>query len=356
MKAPGLTIAHILIAAVAMAGLAVSALHAESAPPDRLKQSAEPSTRLPDLPPAVIDNTLAIGGDDIAARKVETRMTVAVNVDGRGPFHFVVDSGADTSALGVRTAHALRLTAGTPVTLHGITDTGVVDRVLVPELELGQSKIRDLELPVLKDADLGADGLLGIDALVEQRLMMDFEKRVITVEDAHRPAPHMDGDIVVIARRRHGQLILTQARVAGHPVEAVIDTGSEITIGNTALRDRLVRRTGVKLPSIPVTGVTGVTINLQIAELAELRIGPIVLHDIPIAFADVPPFASFGLDDHPAMLLGTDLMANFRRVSLDFRARKVRFQLKRCKATSIMISTSRSWSRLSATDQGVDVC
>ena len=144
--------------------------------------------------------------------------------------------------------------------------------------------------------------------------------------------------------------------MAGHPVEAVIDTGSEITIGNIALRDRLVRRTGVKLPSIPVTGVTGVTINLQIAELAELRIGPIILHDIPIAFADVPPFASFGLDDHPAMLLGTDLMANFRRVSLDFRARKVRFQLKRCKATSIMISTSRSWSRLSATDQGVDVC
>lgn len=349
---------RILILSLGAAGfaLAIPPLHAESAPPDKARRIAEISTRLPDLPPAAIDNTLAIGGDDITARKVETRMTVAVQVAGRGPFRFVVDSGADTSALGLRTARALRLAAGTQVTLHGITDISVVDRVLVPELVLGQSVIRDLELPVLKDEDLGSDGLLGIDALVEQRLMMDFEKRVITVEDSQRPAPRLDGEIIVIARRRHGQLILTQARASGEKVDAVIDTGSEITIGNISLRDRLVRHRGKALPVVPVTGVTGVTINLQMARLAELRVGPIVLRDIVIAFADVPPFKSFGLDNRPAMLLGTDLMENFRRISLDFRARKVRFQLKRCKSTSIMISTSKSWSRLSASDQGVEVC
>jgi len=47
------------------------------------------------LPPAVIDNTLQIGGADIAARKVDTRMTVAVEVEGRGPFRFVVRTGSD---------------------------------------------------------------------------------------------------------------------------------------------------------------------------------------------------------------------------------------------------------------------
>ena len=69
--------------------------------------------------------------------------------------------------------------------------------------------------------------------------MMDFDKHVITIEDARRPARYMDGDIVVVAKRRRGQLILTQARANGHAVDAVIDTGSEITIGNLALRERI---------------------------------------------------------------------------------------------------------------------
>ncbi|UVO49132.1 retroviral-like aspartic protease family protein [Sphingomonas sp. SUN019] len=281
-------------------------------------------------------------------------MTVAAHVDGRGPFRFVVDSGADSSAVSLSTARSLRLAAGTPVMLHGITASSVVDRVVVPTLGLGQSVIRDLQLPVLRDDDLGAAGLLGIDALVEQRLMMDFEKRVITIEDARRPAPRLDGEIVVTARRQRGQLILTQASVAGRPVDAVIDTGSEITIGNRLLRDRLGRER--KLEEIEVTGVTGVTIKMPILRLAEIRVGSVVIRNVPIAFFDVPPFAVFGLDDRPAMLLGTDLMEKFRRISLDFRHRKVRFQLKRCKATSIMVRTTGFASRLSSIDRSNEIC
>jgi predicted aspartyl protease len=332
--------------------LAVFATSA-SAPGDTpRKPAAQP--RLPPLPPAVIDNTLAVGGADIAARKVSTRMTVAAHIDGHGPFRFVVDSGADSSALSLRTAQSLRLAAGTPVMLHGMTASSIVDRVMVAELGLGQSLIRDLELPVLNEQDLGAAGLLGIDALVEQRLMMDFEKRVITVEDARRPAPRLDGEIVVIARRRRGQLILTQASVAGRPVDAVIDTGSEITVGNSALKNQLARRN--KLQDIEVTGVTGVTIKMPILRLAEVRVGPVMIRNVPIAFFDVPPFTVFGLDDQPAILLGTDLMENFRRISLDFRHRKVRFQLKRCASTSVTVRTTGFASRLSAMDRSNEIC
>ena len=70
---------------------------------------------MPPLPPAVIDDTLAIGGDDVDARKVETRLTVQVGVNGRGPYHFIVDSGADTSAVGIRIARQLQL----PLGIHG---------------------------------------------------------------------------------------------------------------------------------------------------------------------------------------------------------------------------------------------
>jgi hypothetical protein len=223
-------------------------------------------------------------------------------------------------------------------------------------LKVGQSTLQNLELPVLRDEDLGAQGLLGIDALVEQRLMMDFDKRVITIEDGRRPIPHLLGEIVIVAKRRRGQLILTQATANGHPVDAVIDTGSEITIGNLALRDRLFKKGARTLVTGQAIGVTGVAVTLELAHLDELRIGPILMRDVDIAFADVPPFAGFGLNDHPALFLGTDLMASFRRVSLDFRARKVRFQLKRCQPTGLLLTTSMSWSRLSVTDQTANAC
>ena len=66
------------------------------------------------LPPAQFDNTLAIGGKDVKAREIDTRLSVNVQVNGRGPYHFVVDSGADTSAVGLRIAHDLELPLGTP--------------------------------------------------------------------------------------------------------------------------------------------------------------------------------------------------------------------------------------------------
>ena len=82
----------------------------------------------------------------------------------------------------------------------------------------------------------------------------------------------------------------------------MIDTGSEITIGNLALRDKLIRNgTGDKFDTVAATGVTGETVKLQLARIAELQLGPVTLHDVPMAFADVPPFKVFGLADEPAL-------------------------------------------------------
>jgi hypothetical protein len=346
----------VLALALACSAIAGNALVA--APTPKIgKPIHVPPTEMPPLPPAMIDNTLAIGGEDIDASKINTRMTVEVLVNGRGPYRFLVDSGADSSVVGMRIARDLQLPLGTPTILHATTASARVDRVMVDELTLGQTVIRNLEVPALREQDLGGQGLIGIDALVEQRLMMDFEKRLIKAEDARQPARLLDGEIVVTARRRRGQLILTQVTAAGLPVDAVIDTGSEITIGNLALRDKLIRGNRKKFTSIKATGVTGVTADLQVARIDELRLGSVTLRNVPMAFADVPPFTVFGLKRQPALLLGTDLLETFRRVSLDFRARKVRFQLKRCGSIALLITTSptNAFSRLSSGDDG-SVC
>jgi hypothetical protein len=326
-----------------LSALTAGAIAAAQAPQISKPRPAPPfPTTMPPLPPAVIDNTLAIGGDDINARAAETRMTVEVRVNRTGPYRFVVDSGADTSVVGHRIARDLQLPLGTPAILNATTARSVVDRVRVNELLLGSTAFRDLELPALREQDLGGHGMIGIDALVNQRLMMDFEKHVIKVEDARQPAKFVRGEIVITARRRRGQLILTEVTAAGLSLDAVIDTGSAITIGNTALRDKLgfKRRNRDKFWTVEATGVTGVTVPLQLARIAELKLGPVTLRNVPMAFADVPPFEVFGISKEPALLLGTDILEKFRRVQLDFRARKVRFQLRRCASTGIMVGTS----------------
>src|SRR5947209_13472788 len=120
---------------------------------------ATPPNVLP-LPPAAIDNSLVIGGDDLKAREVSTRMTVEVQINGRGPYHFVVDSGADSSVVGLRIARELQLPVGTPAILNGTTARSIVDRVIVEQLALGQSTFHNLQLPALREVDVGGDGLI----------------------------------------------------------------------------------------------------------------------------------------------------------------------------------------------------
>jgi predicted aspartyl protease len=307
------------------------------------------------LPPAIIDNTLAIGGQDVKARQVETRLTVEVHINGHGPYQFLVDSGADTSVVGSRIARDLQLPLGTPVVLNGMTERSIVDRVKVDSLTMGPTTVEDLQLPALNEDDVGGQGMIGIDALVRRRIMMDFEKRLIKVEDASRPVKSLPDEIVIIARRSRGQLILTHVRANGLSLDAVIDTGAEMTIGNLMLRDKLLHRRQ-QFFHVKAIGVTGKAIDLQVAVIPELQIGGILIRNLPVAFADLPPFHVFGIADEPALFLGTDVLETFRKVSLDFQARKVRFQLRRCSTTGIMIQTSPSFGNARLSSVGTEVC
>ena len=319
------------------------------------RPAPDTAPNVPPLPLAHFDPLLAIGGDDVKARKVETRLSVDVRINGSGPYRFIVDSGADSSAIGLNIARQLNLPLGTPAILNGMTARNLVDRVRVDALTLGPSVIANLQLPALREIDMGGAGIIGIDALARQRLMMDFSEHLIKVEDASVRPRTMPGDIIVTARSQRGQLILAEVRAANQRLDAIIDTGSQVTVGNLALRDKLLRKRRVDFRTLDMIGVTGESMKIQFAIIDELELGPILLREVPIAFADLPPFRLFGLADQPALMLGTDILENFRRVSLDFRARKVRFQLRRCTPEGLVMSTDpENFTRLSPVSRIAD--
>jgi hypothetical protein len=56
----------------------------------------------------------------------------------------------------------------------------------------------------------------------------------------------------------------------------------------------------------------------------DLKMGPVGLKDLAIVFADAHIFKQLKLDKKPALLLGMNAMRAFKKVSIDFAARRLR--------------------------------
>ncbi|MEH3102923.1 MAG: aspartyl protease family protein [Sphingomonas phyllosphaerae] len=268
-------------------------------------------------------------GDDLAFLSQEDRMTVPVRIDAAGPFPFIVDSGAQRSVISRQLASRLGLPPGPTVRMTTITGTSTVDTVVIPSLSVSTLGARRVEAPALDAKDMGSLGILGIDAMQDHALTIDFDQQRMTVTPAvgvkpPRPEP---GEIVVRAKSLFGQLVVTNATVAGRRVRVVLDTGTSVSIGNLALRRLLTRRGG----GIPIvfTSVTGDSITTDYASVPMLTLGSATIRALPVGFADARPFAAFGLEGKPALLLGMDVLRLFRRVHIDFARRELRLLLPR---------------------------
>jgi predicted aspartyl protease len=255
-----------------------------------------------------------------------TRMTVPVSISGHGPFAFVVDTGSERSVVSRELATDLALGPGQTATVHSMTEVSQIPTVVVEGLRVGQRTMEPIQAPALARVNLGAAGMLGVDTLQTQRVIFDFQTHQMTIMPSHRADPHWPADtIVVTARSRFGRLMLIDASIDHQRVWVIIDTGSEISVGNMALRHALEQRHRLG-PTAPITmiSVTGGRITAEYSVARQMRIGDADLNFLPIAFADVHPFRQLQLLDRPAVLLGMDALRLFRRVSVDFANRRVR--------------------------------
>lgn len=253
------------------------------------------------------------------------RMTVDVRVNARGPFAFMVDTGASRTVISRELATALALPSAGSALLRDIAGASIVETAHVAKLEVAQVERTALVAPLLDATHLGARGVLGIDALAGTQVLMDFERRQMTVARRSRAPRDEPGTIVVVARRRAGQLIVLDAAVDGVAVRMIVDSGAQSSIGNIALMKRLERRRRRAGQPTTLLSVTGRAVAAQAIDVDDLRIARLHLDRVSISFAALDTFRHFGLEDRPAMLLGMDVLRAFRRVSLDFATRRIRF-------------------------------
>lgn len=254
------------------------------------------------------------------------RMTVPVSIEGKGPFSFVIDTGAERSVISRKIADILKLEGEEPAELMSIAGTSMVDMVYVPSLTLGQKSYEGLISPVLAARHIGAEGILGLDGLQDQRILFDFAANQIVIEDAEkaRNLPR-SREIVVTAKRRSGQLIFTDATISGIKINVIVDTGAQISIANKVLQKRLMKRARELGDDKLLIAVTGETLGVEFGRARDFRIGRARFASLSVAFADAPPFERFGLANKPTLLMGMDVLRKFDQVAIDFLKRKIHF-------------------------------
>ncbi|MEW4468553.1 aspartyl protease family protein [Parasphingorhabdus sp. JC815] len=256
-----------------------------------------------------------------------SRMTVPVNIGGTGPYSFIIDTASQRTILSTEIAGELSLEPEDKATVVALAGNTVVQTVYVPELTLGKRSYGGLISPTFRSSNIGADGILGLDSLQGQRILFDFLNRIISVEDTEKKLKSRSRrEIVVTAKRRSGQLIFANARISDIRVNVIIDTGGEISIGNRALQRRLRMRSSA-MQQINLVDITGRAMPANVGIASELIIGRARFNVIPVAFADIAPFAKLGLQNKPALFLGMDALRKFDRVAIDFENRKIYFLL-----------------------------
>lgn len=255
----------------------------------------------------------------------DDRMTVPVNIGGQGPFRFLIDTGSQKTVLAKDVATALSLESGPNLRIVGIAGAEIVETAHVEEIGLGRRSFHGLVAPLLEGHHIGADGIVGLDSLQGQRVLLDFTRNVIAIGDARGLGGNSGYEIVVTARRRSGQLIMTDAQIEGIRTDVIIDTGSGTSIGNRALQ-RALRHRGDTYQT-KLVSVTGQETIADIGFARQLTISEIGITNLVIAFADAPTFAVLELERRPAIMLGMRELRLFRRIAIDFHTRKVMFDI-----------------------------
>lgn len=286
-----------------------------AASPLRAQPGPVPPNEDATLPPDVIH----------AQRDRYQRMTVPVTIEGKGPYRFLVDTGAQATVITPRVTDTLGLVPSGRATLVAMASRTQVDTVELDGLEFAGRQFNNLKTPLLRDHHIGADGIIGLDTLQDLRVIIDFKSDAITVADATLD-PNSAYEIVVRARRRLGQMIITDAEVDGVRTAVIIDTGSWHSIGNTALQRRLRARHSDAMVS---TDVAGVSLRSDVAMLGDLTIGALGLSNLLVGFSDSPAFDALGYGNKPALILGIGNLRPFDRVAIDFSTRRILFDVPR---------------------------
>ena len=259
------------------------------------------------------------------------RVLAPVMINGQGPFRFIVDTGANRSAVSPRVVAKLGLEASAqPIDVHGVTGVAELPAVEFESLKAGEIDLGRVRVPVLSDAVFaGADGILGVDGLQHTRIEVDFAADRVNVTRSTGTRAR-SGFLKVPARLEHGGLLLVSGKVGRQKAEVIIDTGAGHSLGNLPLRDALLKG-GARQRELTEATVIGATPDVRPGTTflaPPVVIGTMKLSNLRVTFGDLHVFEVWNLTEQPALLIGMDMLGRLDRFVVDYGREEFQIKLR----------------------------
>lgn len=255
-------------------------------------------------------------------RDSEGRPATMVSVNGTQPVKFVVDTAAQTMAVGKRLIEKLDLQPHPDKTaqLHGAAGVTEVPLYPIASLEVAGAKFENLLAPTLThNVDSDALGIVGMSMMGGKRLTFDQRSKTMHVDDSGAPGKE-PGMQTLSVDFIYGTFARVQITINGVAVTAVIDTGARRSIANLKVMEALGLSDASPGLSIKTQaeGVTGHEVNIVTGYEGAVSLGPETLAAMPLEFSDLPVFGSLQMTSGPALILGNDALKQLSTFAIDF--------------------------------------
>jgi hypothetical protein len=269
--------------------------------------------------------------DLIVADIFDTVIYLPVNVGGKGPYSFVLDTGnGGKPVIDEKMARALRVPLGTKVPITGAGSTPVdlypIEKLDLSMPGLGFGDVPAATLPLeLMDPHWGKhkDGLIGGTVFSAVITDIDYAKKTVRFSDPKTFTPPAGESIPIEV---FGQPFV-RAKVflygSSRPVEAflMVDTGVRVTTFTYPFSrtNRLVEQSPKTLATMTGFGISGASWGI-IGRVQAIELGSIRLEDPVVDFST--DTAGVLSSDQFAGILGADILRRFH-VVFDYQGQRM---------------------------------
>ena len=258
------------------------------------------------------------------------RVWAPVVINGRGPYRLVLDTGATHSAIIQQVVNNLGIPVAelASVRVTGVTGSAMVPSVPVQSMQVGELEMDSTSLPVVADVFGGAQGVLGTEGLSDKRILIDFGHDRVSIMRSKGPLEKRGFETLTL-RQLRDHLLALDVRVGGIRTKAIIDTGAQVSIGNTALRAALARHGMRDVTKEEIVGVTLDVARGDMMRAPPIEAGAIRFNGVYITYGDMYIFDRWQLMNEPTLVLGMDVLGTVDVLVIDYRLRELQVRLRK---------------------------
>ena len=258
-------------------------------------------------------------------------MLVPVRVNEKGPFEFIVDTGAGTTLLTPHLAESLQIKS--TGTKQGHTAGGSVQALLATADSLAVGEVREENLdvaivdlePIARAVGAKIDGDLGYNFLRHFRLAIDYRALELKLDDPRRveyfgPPPRTEVPMRLANPAK--PLILIDAHVGGRgPFQFAIDTGTS----TSAISAELALELGFAGTPVGPVSTGGAPLQMSVARVPSLRVGACEVRDLDVMIGEFLTMLSRAAGSRLDGIIGYNFLRNYR-VVIDYPNEVFRFE------------------------------